>query len=98
MTMASFICPSRFSAASIRVRAEMGLAGFHKRGMDPVTSVLGAGTPVPSGRGKRLGISTEAKDSTRFTASADAAENRDDSFPAISIPRVIMQVYSRDGL
>jgi len=71
----------------------MGLAGFHERGKAPLTVSVLAGRIAPlSGMGKRLGITTLAKDSTRFAASAAAAEKRDDSFPAISIPRVILHL------
>ena len=95
--MALSICCSLFSAANIRVRADMELDGFQDNGIAfGIVSVFGS--IAPSAIGKRFGTGTVTKDVTLFAASAAAAEKRLDSFPTINIPRVISRVYSEDGL
>jgi hypothetical protein len=90
--MASFSCPSLFSAARTRVRADKGLAGFQESVIAPSTG-LSSGCGPEAGRGKRLETGAEANDSTLFLTSADMLEKSEDSLPAIRIPRVMKQFY-----
>jgi len=95
--IASSIRSSRFSAASIRALAEIGLEGFQSRenrlSLSEDVSLLRTSEDNVIPSDSLFGIKADANCSTLFAVSASIARLKVDSFPAMKIPLVIYTVY-----
>jgi hypothetical protein len=89
--IASSICSSRFSAASVSVRAEIGLEGFQSRDR---RLLFTGGKFFADAPESLFGMRAAAYFSTRLTASFSTARLSKDSLPAMKIPVVMYTVYS----